>query len=82
VLEQLLARLPPQARLRLDANGHWPRPTAAAWAERLAADPRLQWFEQPLAPADQAGLDDLAQRLRADIVRWTAVIDRAGIPKQ
>ena len=26
--------------------------------------------------------DDLAQRLRADIVRWTAVIDRAGIPKQ
>lgn len=63
VLEQLLARLPPQARLRLDANGHWPRPTAAAWAERLAADPRLQWFEQPLAPADQAGLDDLAQRL-------------------
>jgi penicillin amidase len=24
--------------------------------------------------------DDLAQRLRADIVRWTAVIDRAGIP--
>jgi O-succinylbenzoate synthase len=63
VLEQLLARLPAQARLRLDANGHWPRPMAAAWAERLAAEPRLQWLEQPLAPADQAGLDDLAQRL-------------------
>ena len=63
VLEQLLARLPAQARLRLDANGHWSRPTAAAWAERLAAEPRLQWLEQPLPPADQAGLDDLAQRL-------------------
>ena len=63
VLEQLLARLPARARLRLDANGHWSRSTAAAWAARLAADPRLQWLEQPLAPADQAGLDDLAQRL-------------------
>ena len=63
VLEQLLARLPAQARLRLDANGHWSRATSAAWAERLAAEPRLQWLEQPLAPADQAGLDDLAQRL-------------------
>lgn len=63
VLEQLLARLPAQARLRLDANGHWSRSTAAAWAERLAADPRLQWLEQPLAPADQAGLEALALRL-------------------
>lgn len=63
VLEQLLARLPAQARLRLDANGHWSRSTAAAWAERLAGEPRLQWLEQPLAPVDQAGLEALAQRL-------------------
>ena len=63
VLEQLLARLPATARLRLDANGGWDRPTAHAWAERLADEPRLQWLEQPLPPADQAGLEALAQRL-------------------
>ncbi|MEI6359505.1 MAG: o-succinylbenzoate synthase, partial [Synechococcus sp. ELA619] len=36
VLEQLLARLPAGCKLRLDANGGWDRPTAQAWAERLA----------------------------------------------
>ena len=63
VLEQLLARLPAQARLRLDANAHWDRSTAWAWADRLAADPRLQWLEQPLPAADAAGLEALAQRV-------------------
>ncbi|WP_254988099.1 o-succinylbenzoate synthase [Cyanobium sp. ATX 6E8] len=63
LLEQLLQRLPAAARLRLDANGGWDRPTAAAWAERLASEPRLQWLEQPLDPADQAGLAALADRL-------------------
>ncbi len=60
LLEQLLERLPNGARLRLDANGGWGRTTAAAWAERLAADPRLEWLEQPLDPADHAGLLALA----------------------
>lgn len=63
LLEQLLQRLPARAQLRLDANGGWDRPTAAAWAERLAAEPRLQWLEQPLDPADQAGLEHLATQL-------------------
>ncbi len=63
LLEQLLARLPAGARLRLDANGGWDRATAGAWADRLAGDPRLEWLEQPLAPADQAGLEALAARL-------------------
>jgi o-succinylbenzoate synthase len=63
VLEALLERLPPQARLRLDANGGWDPATAAAWAERLEAEPRLQWLEQPLDPGDQAGLEALAARL-------------------
>jgi O-succinylbenzoate synthase len=63
LLEQLLQRLPAAARLRLDANGGWDRATAAAWAERLAREPRLQWLEQPLDPADQAGLAALAQRV-------------------
>ncbi|WP_411868474.1 o-succinylbenzoate synthase [Vulcanococcus limneticus] len=63
LLEQLLAGLPAGARLRLDANGGWDRATAGAWADRLAGDPRLEWLEQPLAPADQAGLEALAARL-------------------
>ena len=63
LLEQLLQRLPGSARLRLDANGGWDRATAAAWAERLAGEQRLQWLEQPLDPADLAGLADLAERV-------------------
>jgi O-succinylbenzoate synthase len=63
VLEDLLDRLPRQARLRLDANGGWQRPTAWAWADRLAAEPRLEWLEQPLAVEDQEGLELLAGRV-------------------
>ena len=62
-LEPLLQRLPAVARLRLDANGGWDRCTAAAWAERLAGEPRLEWLEQPLAAADLEGLTALAARL-------------------
>lgn len=60
VLEQLLELLPADARLRLDANGGWDRPTAWRWAERLAAEPRLDWLEQPLPPSDGPGLAALA----------------------
>ncbi|MEB3264952.1 MAG: o-succinylbenzoate synthase [Synechococcus sp.] len=63
VLERLLQRLPATARLRLDANGGWSRATAAAWAERLAGEPRLAWLEQPLDPADVEGLEALARRV-------------------
>ncbi len=65
LLERLLERLPAQACLRLDANGGWQRATAAAWAQRLAAEPRLDWLEQPLDPADGEGLADLAARFPA-----------------
>ncbi len=61
LLEQLLEQLPAAARLRLDANGGWDRSTAALWAERLAGESRLDWLEQPLAPADQQGLVALAR---------------------
>ena len=82
VLEQLLARLPAGCKLRLDANGGWDRPTAQAWAERLAGDPRLDWLEQPLSVADPEGLKRLAalvpvaldESLRADPAlaqRWS-----------
>jgi O-succinylbenzoate synthase len=63
VLEELLGRLRPPDRLRLDANGGWDRATAARWADRLADEPRLEWFEQPLPPEDGEGLWALAARL-------------------
>ena len=62
LLERLLEQLPPTARLRLDANGGWDRATAAAWAGRLAREPRLDWLEQPLDSADDQGLEVLAAR--------------------
>ncbi|AII48297.1 O-succinylbenzoate-CoA synthase [Synechococcus sp. KORDI-52] len=60
LLEQLLQRLPPTARLRLDANGGWDRSTAQAWMQRLRDDPRLDWLEQPLEVEDLPGLEQLA----------------------
>lgn len=62
LLAELLERLPPQARLRLDANAGWDRPTAERWSEALRGDPRLEWLEQPLALDDLEGLGQLAQR--------------------
>jgi O-succinylbenzoate synthase len=62
-LEELLELLPRSCRLRLDANGGWDRPTAAAWAERLGGEERLEWLEQPLPPQDREGLWALARRL-------------------
>jgi O-succinylbenzoate synthase len=63
LLELLVQRLPAGAALRLDANGGWDRATAAAWADRLASEPRLEWLEQPLQPLDQEGLEALAARV-------------------
>ena len=63
LLHQLLERLPATALLRLDANGGWDRAEADRWVEVLAADPRLQWLEQPLAVDDLDGLNRLAERL-------------------
>ena len=63
VLEELLVRLRPPDRLRIDANGGWDRATAARWADRLMGEPRLDWIEQPLPPEDGEGLGALAARL-------------------
>ena len=63
LLDLLLAQLPANGRLRLDANGGWDRATAQAWAQRLVSEPRLEWLEQPLPPDDRAGLEALARRL-------------------
>jgi O-succinylbenzoate synthase len=63
LLEPLLARLPAEGRLRLDANGGWDRAMAQRWADRLRGEPRLEWLEQPLAAADHQGLEALALQL-------------------
>ena len=63
LLEQLLQRLPPTARLRLDANGGWDRSNADRWVRALEGEPRLDWLEQPLATDDLQGHLELAERL-------------------
>ena len=63
LLDRLLEQLPANWHLRLDANGAWDRQTAQGWAERLQGESRLQWLEQPLAPADVQGLRTLAERV-------------------
>lgn len=83
LLEALLARLPAGGHLRLDANGGWDRHTAAAWAEQLAQDPRLEWFEQPLPPEDQQGLMRLASRVPVALdesLRCSPALIEAGWP--
>jgi O-succinylbenzoate synthase len=60
VLERILQQLPARSRVRIDANGGWDRDTAWAWAHHLNGDPRLEWLEQPLDPADRSGLEALA----------------------
>ncbi|MEC8442523.1 MAG: o-succinylbenzoate synthase [Cyanobacteriota bacterium] len=60
-LDLLLQQLPATAQLRLDANGGWDRSTATAWMERLRADSRFAWLEQPLAVEDHEGLEALAR---------------------
>jgi O-succinylbenzoate synthase len=46
LLDDLCARLPDGARLRLDANGAWDRRTAERWLERCAERP-VEFVEQP-----------------------------------
>lgn len=54
-IEAAAALLPAGATLRLDANGAWDAPTAAACIERLAGLP-IDCIEEPLATPDDAVL--------------------------
>jgi O-succinylbenzoate synthase len=83
LLEQLLQMLPQQARLRLDANGGWDRCRARSWAEALQREPRLEWLEQPLPPADHQGLLRLAEKLPVALdesLNLLSANDRASWP--
>ncbi|MCY4173317.1 MAG: hypothetical protein OXF25_04500 [Cyanobacteria bacterium MAG CAR3_bin_5] len=61
LLAALLSRLASvEGELRLDANGRLKAAELAPWLE-AAADPRIRWLEQPLAPTDP-----LLERLLSD----------------
>jgi L-alanine-DL-glutamate epimerase-like enolase superfamily enzyme len=45
-----------RAELYADANGAFERAEAAAWAERLAAEWGVTWFEEPVSSEDPEGL--------------------------
>lgn len=62
ILTELLALLPKEAALRLDANGGLDRKGVASWLELLS--PRasqIEYLEQPLAPGEEAVMEELAR---------------------
>ncbi len=81
LLDDLLARLPEKARLRLDANGAWDRREAARWLDAAAERP-IEFIEQPVAAGDDDTLLGLANdyptplaldesiAVDADVERW------------
>lgn len=64
LMDDLCARLPSGAKLRLDANGAWDRRKAERWLERCAERP-VEFVEQPVA-ADARGAEDLLRGLAED----------------
>lgn len=79
LLDDLLARLPSGARLRLDANGAWDRRTAERWLERAAERP-IEYVEQPIAP-EARGADDLLRGLAEDYPVKIALDESVNSPR-
>ncbi|MFT3870964.1 MAG: o-succinylbenzoate synthase [Nibricoccus sp.] len=68
MLDDLLAKLPDGAKLRLDANGAWDRRKAERWLERCADRP-VEFIEQPChatTSQDTARVDDTLLGLAHD----------------
>jgi len=59
LLDELLARLPGHAKLRLDANGAWTTRQAEKWLDCCAERP-IEFVEQPVAPEAVDALTGLA----------------------
>ena len=57
MLLDLLAVLPKEARLRLDANGAWNRVEAERWLTLCAEFPMIEWVEQPVAAGERGTMD-------------------------
>jgi len=64
LLDDVVARLPKGAELRLDANGAWDRRRAERWLERSAERP-IEFIEQPISP-EARGAEDLLLGLAGD----------------
>jgi O-succinylbenzoate synthase len=77
VLDDLLARLPEYARLRLDANGAWDRRQAEKWLGRCAERP-VEFVEQPVAPDKEETLLGLAEDYPVTLALDESVTDLAA----
>lgn len=71
LLDDVCAKLPEGAKLRLDANGAWDRRQAERWLERCAERP-VEFLEQPCfapasaSPTQQRKVEDVLDGLAAD----------------
>jgi o-succinylbenzoate synthase len=50
IWQDLITALPPDAKLRLDANGGLTAGAAVEWLERCSRESQIEFIEQPLAP--------------------------------
>lgn len=72
LLDDLCARLPEGAKLRLDANGAWDRRTAEKWLERTAERP-VEFVEQPcFAPHSGASQGAALRKKMEDLLMGLA----------
>jgi len=62
VFRQLMAALPPEGRVRLDANGGLSLAGAESWLDLCAAYPSVEFVEQPLPPAAFEAMLGLSDR--------------------
>ncbi len=64
-LEAVRQTIGDETELYVDANGAFERKQALYWAERLAAEWRVTWFEEPVSSTDFEGLRLLRDRAPA-----------------
>lgn len=77
---QLMAALPPAAKLRLDANGGLTYSEAAQWLKICSQEPRIEFIEQPLAPhliAETILLAQISVNELADICATPLALDES-----
>ncbi len=60
IWQQLMMALPPNIKLRLDANGGLTSAQAVKWLQQCDREPRIEFIEQPLAPELISATIDLA----------------------
>jgi O-succinylbenzoate synthase len=73
LLDDLFARLPAYAKLRIDANGAWTVRQATRWLERCAERP-VEFVEQPVPPGQVDALLGLAHDYPVTLALDEAVV--------